>query len=104
MITLDEHGAIVASNPEPARILGRSPEQISGKSDIDPTWGVVTTHGRPLPPEQLPSQIALRTGHPVKQTVVGVDRPDGPRSWLSLNATPLRRHASGGGPTGRRRP
>jgi len=83
MITLDEHGAIVASNPEPARILGRSPEQISGKSDIDPTWGVVTTHGRP---------------------VVGVDRPDGPRSWLSLNATPLRRHASGGGPTGRRRP
>ena len=93
VITLDEHGAIVGCNPAASRILGRAPAQISGRTDIDPSWGVVTTDGRPVPPEQLPSQIALRTGQPVKATVVGVDMPDGSRSWLSLSATPLRRHA-----------
>ena len=39
--------------------------------------------------------VALRTGEPVWNVAIGVDRPDGSKVWLSVNAQPVRHSSSG---------
>ncbi len=43
----------------------------------------------------MPSTVALRTGEPVMNQIVGVKRPDGGVQWLRVNARPTRSTPTG---------
>ncbi len=51
--------------------------------------------GTPCTPDDLPSAIALSTGHPVSDQVIYLDRPDGTRLWLECSATLLHSQVDG---------
>src|SRR5262249_23764043 len=43
----------------------------------------------PLPGETHPDVVALRTGQPCSNVVMGVYRPDGELIWIAVNSQPL---------------
>jgi diguanylate cyclase (GGDEF)-like protein len=52
--------------------------------------GALQEDGTPLPRQDTPSRVALRTGRPCLEQVVGFPRPDGTVLWISVNAVPLK--------------
>ena len=57
---------------------------------LAPGWQVLDADGRPLEPKDTPVQRAFATGTPCSR-VLGLQRPDGSRRWLSVRARPLTR-------------
>jgi PAS domain S-box-containing protein len=80
---------VLTANPAALDILGMSEEQLIGSSSYDSKWRVVYDDGSPCAPGEHPLTRAIATRQPVRNMVVGVDRPLlGDRIWLLVNATP----------------
>jgi PAS domain S-box-containing protein len=84
-------GSISSCNASACRILGLRQEQILGRTARNPAWRAIREDGSPFEPESHPATITLLTGQPCSRVVMGVERADGTRSWISLNSRPLRR-------------
>jgi len=82
-------GSIVDSNPAAEEILGIGAGDLAGRNSFDPHWRAVRPDGSDLPSEEHPSMVALRTGRPVSRFLMGIDRPNRQRAWLSVSAHPL---------------
>jgi PAS domain S-box-containing protein len=89
IVLLDADGSIRACNASAERILGLSADQMMGRTPVDPRWGAVREDGSPFPDEDRPPVVTLRTGQPCSNVTVGVRRPDGTLTWLSVNSQPL---------------
>ncbi len=86
----DVNGTMVEWNPASERILGLTfHEQMAGRISTDERWAAVTRDGEPYLFDDRPSTRAMRTGQPVLDEVMGIDRPDGSRMWLRVNAQPV---------------
>lgn len=92
VVLQDAEGRIIAANPAAERILGLTFDQLRGRTSLDPRWGVIDEDGEPLPGEQHPAMVSLRTGEPVEGFVQGVTLPDGDIRWILVNASPIRDH------------
>ena len=75
-------------NPAALRILGLTGDQLSGISAYDPRWRATDSRGRPVTGDEHCSTIAARTGQ-IASNVMGVERGDGDRVWVKVNAVPL---------------
>ena len=82
-------GQIVLTNPSAERILGLTFDQMIGRTAFDGRWRAMHEDGAPFPGELHPAMIALRTGKPQRNVVMGVHKPDGDLTWISINALPL---------------
>jgi PAS domain S-box-containing protein len=89
IVLLDADGSIRACNASAERILGLSADQMLGRTPLDPRWGAIREDGSPFPEETRPPVVTLRTGHPCANVIMGVQRPDGTVTWLSVNSQPL---------------
>ncbi|GMV57058.1 MAG: hypothetical protein AMXMBFR72_01780 [Betaproteobacteria bacterium] len=85
----DEKDRVLACNEAAPRILGLTREELLGLDSFDPRWRAVHRDGRPLAADEHPSRVALRTGEPQREFVMGVLRPDGATAWISVNSMPL---------------
>ncbi|MFO0734630.1 MAG: PAS domain S-box protein [Labilithrix sp.] len=81
----DATGKIIFTNPGAERILGLTQAQLLGREAVDPRWRLVCEDGEPLPLDEIPSEIATKTGRNTTRTL-GVERGDGSRAWLSVSA------------------
>ena len=82
-------GTIVASNPAAERILGLTKAQLAGLTSFDPRWRALREDGTELPGEEHPAMVALRTALPQRDVVMGVQKPDGTRTWIVASAVPI---------------
>ncbi len=85
----DSAGAILDANPAAEHILGLTREQLLGRSSLDPDWRCVHEDGSDFPGEEHPSMVALRSGEPVRNRLMGVHDPKTGLRWLSVNARPV---------------
>jgi len=84
-------GTISACNRRALDVLGMSHAQLVGSAPADPRWSVVDEAGTPLPPDQHPASITLRTGAAVRDKLIGVFRPQlADWCWLLVTAQPQR--------------
>ncbi|TCJ17038.1 PAS domain S-box protein [Flaviaesturariibacter flavus] len=84
------NGVIETCNEAATRILGLPPETLMGTALPAAAWGVISEHGAPITPDQLPALRAIRTGQPVRNFVMGHLHPvTGRRIWLLVNADPV---------------
>ncbi len=90
VVVQDQALRIVQCNATAERILGLTADQMAGRTSLDPRWRSVHEDGRPFAGENHPAAVALRTGLPVRDVVMGVHKPDGALTWISVNAEPLR--------------
>jgi diguanylate cyclase (GGDEF)-like protein/PAS domain S-box-containing protein len=88
-------GAITTANPAAADILGLTLDQLCGGTPRDPRWRAVREDGSPLPGDEHPASVTLRTGQELTDVVLGVERPDGERVWLLVCSRMLSDGAEG---------
>ncbi|MGG6298000.1 PAS domain S-box protein [Leptolyngbya sp. AN02str] len=84
------NGQIIACNASAEAILGLSQEQMMGCTSIGPHWHAVHEDGSPFPADRHPAMLALRTGQPQTNVIMGVHKPDGSLTWISINAQPIK--------------
>jgi diguanylate cyclase (GGDEF)-like protein/PAS domain S-box-containing protein len=89
VIYQDTNGRITSANPAAERILGLTLAQMQGRSSTDPRWKALREDGSAFPGEQHPPMVALRTGQPVKDVLMGVAVPQRGYAWLLVSAMPL---------------
>lgn len=85
----DHEGHIIHANPSARDILGLTLEQMLGRASIDPRWATIHENGSIYPGEDHPAMIALRSGEPVHNKIMGVYNPiRDSYCWLNVNAIP----------------
>jgi PAS domain S-box-containing protein len=87
------HGSdtrILISNPMAQNLLGLTEEQLLGKAAIDPAWQFAREDGSPMTPDEYPVNQVLASRRPLRNLVVGINRPDKPDiTWSLVNADPM---------------
>jgi len=91
-------GEIIEANPAAQRILGMSIDQMMGRTSLDPTWQSIHEDGTDFPGEDHPAMVCLRTGEPQYNVIMGVRKPDGVLTWISINSEPLFRNSDDDSP------
>ncbi len=89
MILQRGDGTIQACNPNAAKILGYSIEQISNQTTFDLLRHFVQEDGSALPPERFPANIVLETRQACLNVVLYFYKPQGALIELLVNAEPL---------------
>jgi len=89
IVFMDADGRLQASNASAERILGLTAEQIGGRTTFDPRWRAVHEDGSPFPGDTHPITVSLRTGQPCSNMIMGVHKPSGELTWISINSQPL---------------
>ena len=85
----DATGKITKTNPAAERILGLTLDQMQGRTSIDPRWKSVHEDGSDFPGETHPAMVALQTGKPVNDVIMGIYNPAGKENkWININAVP----------------
>ena len=83
----DLDGTITYYNEAAAELWGRRP--VIGQDKWCGSLRLFTADGAPLPLDQCPMAVALRTGRPVRDVEIIAERPDGRRVRLLPAPTPL---------------
>jgi PAS domain S-box-containing protein len=89
VVVQEADGQISSCNASAEHILGLSAAQLAGRTSLDTRWCSIHTDGTPFPGEEHPSMVALRTGEPQRNAVMGVHKPDGSLTWISVNSQPI---------------
>ena len=89
IVFMDADGGLRASNASAERILGLTAEQIGGRTTFDPRWRAIHEDGSPFPGDTHPITVSLRTGRPCSNVIMGVHKPSGELTWISINSQPL---------------
>jgi PAS domain S-box-containing protein len=85
----DAEGHIVAANRSAERILGLSLAQMQGRTSADPRRRALREDGSDFPGEEHPAVVALRSGSPVRDVVMGVLDPDTESCrWILIDSMP----------------
>jgi PAS domain S-box-containing protein len=82
---------VMSGNLAAERILGLPLGEMIGKPGFTSLLPCVREDGAPLLPEDRPTRITLNAGAPQTGRVLGVKRPGGAVTWLSVNTAFLRR-------------
>jgi PAS domain S-box-containing protein len=86
--TTDAEGRITYFNEAAAELWGHRPQ--IGTSQWCGSWKIYWPDGRPLPHEECPMAVTLKTGQPVRGVEAIAERPDGTRVNFLPYPTPLR--------------
>jgi PAS domain S-box-containing protein len=89
VVVQDASGAITSANRAAEEILGLSVKQMQGRTSVHPDWHSIHEDGTGFPGETHPAMETLRTGVRSTNVVMGVHKPGGTLTWISINALPL---------------
>jgi len=89
VVVQDSDAVILACNEAAEQLLGLTADQMMGRSSLDPRWRSIHEDGSPFPGDTHPVPMTLRTGQALRDVVMGVHKPDGTLTWISINTEPL---------------
>src|SRR5437763_4747158 len=90
ILVYDRSLNVVAGNQAAERILGVPLAELIGAAGFTSLLPCVHADGRPLLPQDRPTRVTARTGKTLNHYVVGIKRPGGAYTWLSVNTGFLR--------------
>src|SRR4051812_1105866 len=94
MLVYDRALNIVAGNQSAERIIGLPLAEIIGAAGFTSLLPCVHADGTPVGPDDRPTRVSARMGKPLSGRVVGIKRPGGAYTWLSVNTGFLRQAES----------
>ncbi|MGV8121510.1 MAG: PAS domain-containing protein [Candidatus Xenobiia bacterium LiM19] len=84
------HTEVIVSNSSAHTLLGLTEDQMRGKEAIDPAWSFIREDGTAMPVEEFPVSRVVAENHPLRDFIVGINRPDvGFVVWTFVNADPV---------------
>lgn len=84
-----QDGCVSTANKAAEDILGLTLEQMQGSQPIDPCWRAIHEDGSPFPLEEQPGAVTLRSGVSQKNIIMGVHKPDGRVTWITIQSQPI---------------
>jgi PAS domain S-box-containing protein len=81
---------ILESNASAERILGLNREQIAGHEPMPAWWQMIDEKEQPIAMEKRPTAITFQTGQPLRGSILGIRKPAGRITWISVNNEPIR--------------
>lgn len=85
----DNKGFIISVNPAAEEILELTADQLYGKTSTDKEWGAIKEDGSAFQGHEHPSMMALQTGKPVYNVVMGLTLPKSKKiKWILIDAIP----------------
>jgi len=89
VLITDADGRLVDVNAAALALFELTRDELLGRTSLSPAGEVVCEDGTPLPDDEHPAMVALRTGEKVSGKVVGIrQRKSGKRVWVEVNAIP----------------
>jgi diguanylate cyclase (GGDEF)-like protein/PAS domain S-box-containing protein len=88
LILQGSEGEILEWNSAAERLLGTTGPELTGASSLDPRFRAVREDGTVWADEDRPIMVAMRTGEPVRDQLMGIEHDDGTRTWLSVSVQP----------------
>lgn len=89
ILYMDATGIITSANQAAEQLLGLPRDIIIGRKLVDACSTVIREDGSIFPHEQQPSMLALRTGKPVEDVVMGLFNSEKQSyTWVSANSVP----------------
>ena len=85
VLMVDRLGRILAANPAAHRILDPNGDALTDGTISHPDWQVTHEDGSPMSIEDFPVSITLATGQACSDRILGLYRPDGTHTWISVN-------------------
>ena len=85
VLMVDRLGRVLAANPAAQRILNPDGDDLAGHAIANPDWQTTHEDGSPMTVEEFPATQTLTTGEPCTDRVLGLRRPDGTQTWISVN-------------------
>jgi PAS domain S-box-containing protein len=82
-------GSIQGCNSHAQELLGMTAQQMQGCTSINSLRRTVHEDGSDFPGETHPAMVALQTGQPCLNVIMGFYPPQGKLIWLTLNSQPL---------------
>jgi diguanylate cyclase (GGDEF)-like protein/PAS domain S-box-containing protein len=82
-------GEIMTANNAAGSILGLTVDQLTGRSSSNPGWQAIHEDGTPWLGDTHPAMVTLKTGKAISEAIMGIHKPDGLLSWISINAEPI---------------
>ena len=86
---VDRDGTITYANARAEQVLGVSKSQIAARKYNAPEWKLTDYQGNPLSENDLPFSQVMNTKRPVYNIRHAIEKPDGRRVLLVINAAPL---------------
>ncbi|MBI2392553.1 MAG: response regulator [Deltaproteobacteria bacterium] len=90
VVVVEPPGRIIYCNQLAADLLGMSREDLTTHTYDAPKWKHTDVDGSPLPGDQLPFGRVMRTGEPVRDVIHSLERADGRRLIVRVNAAPVK--------------
>ena len=86
----DADGKVISMNPAAEQILGKNREQFLGSSPILKEFQAIRKNRETFPLLEHPSLVALRTGLPVRNVIMGILNPKfNDYRWVNIDAVPV---------------
>jgi PAS domain S-box-containing protein len=85
----DDHGNIIEANEASETLLGLAKTDHVARTLDGAEWRIIRPDGSNMPRDERPAVVALRGKRTVADSEMGVCRPDGEVTWLSVTAAPL---------------
>ena len=93
-------GEILTANNAAGSIFGLTVDQLRGRSSSDPAGKPFMKMARHGLETRTPPMVALQTGKAISKAIMGIHKPDGSLSWISVNAVPMVNARRTGSPHG----
>src|SRR5437763_6974282 len=90
ILVYDRNLKVIAGNQAAERIIGVPLAEIIGANGFTSLLPCVHPDGTPVATDDRPTRIMVKTGKPLSGHVIGIKRPGGAHTWLSVNTGFLR--------------
>jgi diguanylate cyclase (GGDEF)-like protein/PAS domain S-box-containing protein len=95
ILVYDRSLNVIAGNAAAERIIGAPLSELLGKPGFTSLFPCVHEDGTTLQADERPTKVTTRIGQPLTGKIVGILRPDGAVTWVSVNTAFLRRDEYG---------
>ncbi len=85
----DENLSITEANKSAEEILGLTLDQMQGRITVDESWKTIREDGSEFTGNTRPAMITLQTGKTLTDQIMGVYKPNGNLTWISINTVPM---------------
>ena len=89
IVAMSAQGEFTFANAAAERVLGMSRDEVRARTYTTPDWRITDRDGGPVPEEELAFSRVRASGQPVHDVRHTVERSDGQRILLSINAAPI---------------
>ncbi len=85
----DKVGNLIEANPSSEALLGISKAEHATRKYDAPEWQIVRPDGTPMPASEFASVRALTENRVVENVEMGIIKPKGEITWISVTAAPI---------------